>query len=218
MDPTTLALMMGAAGGSGGPTVEYIGATQAARSSTANNFTIDKPANTQQGDLMVALMCSDRAGTVTWSGDTGWTEAVDQSSRPNVRIAHKVAGASEGASYTFSTNNSSRLAGSILTFRGAAWDAFGTVATNTTQTASAITVASTGSILIGFFASEIASVSWSNPTEGMVSTVTNTDATAPSYAIYLDNSFPAGSSGDKSAAPSNASGNLGCILLSVKPL
>lgn len=95
---------------------------------------INKPTGTLEGDLMVAVMGCTGTSTKDWTGATGWTEAADQGGgAPYLRVAYKVAGASEPSSYTFTVSVSAGLrAGAILTYRNAAYDAIGAFDTGST--------------------------------------------------------------------------------------
>ena len=47
--------------------------------SNSTTLTITKPGGVQQGDLLLAAMCGSGAGGgESWTGDTGWTEVIDQ--------------------------------------------------------------------------------------------------------------------------------------------
>jgi hypothetical protein len=99
---------------------EFIAATTTSPVATST-ITINKPAGTQQGDLMLAFVSGSI--NLTYTGDTGWTEIADQGVEPSLRVAYKVAGASEPSSYVFtSSSTSGNKTGAILTYRYAAYD------------------------------------------------------------------------------------------------
>jgi hypothetical protein len=102
---------------------EFI-ASQNTRTS-GTTMSINKPTSTQQGDLMIAFMCSDQ--NRTWTGATGWTEVADQGTSPSLRIAYRVAGSSEPSSYTFNLSSSANMVGAILTYRYATYDTIGAI-------------------------------------------------------------------------------------------
>lgn len=95
----------------------------------ATGLTINKPSGVVSGDTLVAIVAG---GGVTWTGDTGWTEAIDQGALPGIRVAYKTAGGSEGASYTFTGSSSSTKFGIILCYRGVSWDVIGASVTTLT--------------------------------------------------------------------------------------
>jgi hypothetical protein len=218
MDPISTSLLMGSA------TVQdpqYVGVSVTQSfASGSSTLSINKPAGAVQGDLMVAAMFSD--GNMSWSGDTSWTEVLDSGTNPSPRVAYKVAGASEPASYSFTSTTSTRiLAGVILLFRNCRWDTIGTISTSapgSTQTAPQITVAANKSILIATLITSSPNVTWSSQSAGLVSATSNSDAAVPSFALYVDTDYPAGASGTKGALMSNTAGNKACFLMSVKPL
>jgi hypothetical protein len=131
----------------------YIASAKTATNST-NTLVISKPSGTIEGDLMVAFMTvrSER----TWTGDTGWTEVVNRTSSPATRVAYKIAGASEGSSYTFTISDSSaNVNGTILTFRNAAYETASSITEVITNTnVSTSSVATSYNTLIGFVAQE----------------------------------------------------------------
>lgn len=202
------------------PAIELVASAQTQNAASGASLVIDKPTGTVSGDLMVAIMFNDRS-SVTWTGDTGWTEIADQGTGVNARIAYKVATGSEGSAYTFTASSSSNICtGAIITFRGAAYDTIGVISTSSAsnvQTAGAITVGADGSVLLAAFANRGASRTYSNQTSGLVSLVTDGDATAPSYAVFYQTNVAAGSTGTKSATVSSSSTAYSQFLMSLKP-
>lgn len=194
----------------------FVASASTQNTSTGSSLVINKPTGTAQNDLMIAIMCSGDSASSTWTGDTGWTEIVDENNRPNIRIAYKVAGASEGSSYTFTASAGTNIAsGSILTYRNAAYDTVGTFAEAVDPiVASGITVASDFCILIGAFAIGAASITCSTPT-GMTARVTNNDATTPSYLI-ADQYVVSGVTNSRSSTAGSSARTAG-ILMSIKP-
>lgn len=212
MDPLTRQLMMA----SMARPIELVASAQAEVAS--GSVVVSKPSGTAENDLMVALMIHN--GNGTWTGDTGWTEAIDQGTSPCIRVAHKIAGSGEPSSYSFANTGSNEASGVIATFRNAAWDAIGTISTavaSSVQTAPQITVGAANSMLLAFFTSALPSVTWSSPSSGLVSLATDSSGTKGSFALYYDDLYSSGASGTKVATMSSSSGSKGCILLSVKP-
>jgi len=215
MDPTSLRLMQGASGS--GTAIEFVASAQA-QNAGGSTVDISKPTGTQQGDLVVAL-CAAATGR-TWTGDTGWTEVIDQGSAPSIRVAYKLAGASEPANYTFTLSASTNASGVVVTFRNAAYDTVGTISTTASgsiQTAPAITLSSSSSAILALFAHDVNSRTWSSPTSGLVSTATDSDGNNPSWALYRELNLSSGSTGTRSATCSNVTGNIGCLLVGIKP-
>jgi hypothetical protein len=216
MDPTTRALMMGAAAGGAAP-IEFVASAQATTSSTST-LTISKPTGTQSGDLMVAIMAAD--SNRTWTGDTGWTEVIDQGVIPCLRVAYLVAGASEPSSYAFTSSGNARITGVIATFRNAAYDVVGSISTthsSSTQTAPAITLSQSGGAVIAFFACDNTGRLWTNPTSGLIATANKSDSATPSWALYRELNLSAGSTGTRSATANGGVSSPAAILVGIKP-
>ncbi len=205
----TKALMMPSA------TIGLVAYTSAALTSNTASLVLNKPTGTADGDLMVAFMWG-RLSATTWTGDTGWTEALDQGAAPAMRVAWKVA-ASEGSSYTFTASSSAeRPAGAILTYRKASIDAVG-ASVVTTADASAIVasgVTAAGGILLAFYASAIAPDTFTTPT-GMASVTGLITDTFDNAGNIFAQKITAGSTGTRSSTPS-ASAAHGGILISLK--
>lgn len=214
MDPTSLRLMQGASGISAG--VEFIASAQAQNNGI--NIDVSKPTGTVANDLMIMFGATENGQNADWSGASGWTEVAEQAFEPCLRVAYKVAGGSEPSSYTFSMGSIMTASVVIVTFRKAAYDTVGTISSSTTQTASAITLSTSSSAILAFFARARSSTTWSNPTSGLISTATDSDSTAPSFALYHELGLSSGSTGTRSATPSStAFDELGCVLVGIKP-
>lgn len=199
-----------------GPTPAFVASesTQSTLASTSS-VVVSKPTGTTEGDLMI--MVGSCGSTRTWTGDTGWTEVADQGALPSVRIAYKVAGASEPSSYTFTISSATTngMAASILTYRGAAYDTVGTFTTSTNPLVlPSISPSENFSLLIATGARAAASITLGTPTD-MTARVTDSDATLPSY-IVCDQLVIAGATGARSMSTGSTSGVSG-IMLAIKP-
>lgn len=200
-----------------GPTPTFI-AQANTQTTTGSTATIDvsKPAGTIEGDLMIMVGATGSAAR-TWTGDTGWTEVADQNAIPNLRVAYKVAGASEPATYTFTINSATTngISAAILTYRGAAYDTIGTFTTGTDPLVLPSVSPSVGfSRLIAAGARSAASVTLGTPT-GMTARVTDNDTTAPSYKV-CDQLVTAGATGTRSMTTGSISSVSG-LMLAIKP-
>src|SRR3954451_1397565 len=95
--------------------------TQAIKVDTTadNHLTINKPAGTSSGDLLVSCFSLD--GSTVKSAPSGWTQiaAVTSVSRPRVYGYYRVAGPSEPASYRWVTSNKVANSGGIVRYTGA---------------------------------------------------------------------------------------------------
>ncbi len=193
----------------------FIASASTQNTAAGTSLVINKPTGTQAGDLMIAIMGTSN-GAATWTGDTGWTEIVDQGASPNLRIAYKVAGSSEGSSYTFTSSATLNCAGSIFTYRNAAYDAIGAITTTTnTSTPTGPTAAAAFSMLIGCNLRANASYTITPPSS-MTTRVTDSDVNAPSYAV-ADEYVIAGATGTRSFTSSGTGGTSSGILLTIKP-
>jgi len=197
------------------PSILFVASARTQNTVIGDTLTINKPTGTVQGDLMIAVI-SANGSSGTWTSPAGWTEVADEGSRPNLCFSYRVAGASEGASYTFTCSfNNQRTTGCILTYRNAAYDAVGAFAENTDPiVAPAVTASAAASVLIGAAVRDAPNVTISTPS-GMTARVTDNDADQNSY-IVCDQYVNAGSTGTRSFTMGN-SGNTSGALLVIKP-
>lgn len=197
------------------PTITFVNsASNQNTSSGITQLTINKPTGTVENDLMIAFcMCTSAE---TWTGDTGWTEIADFGSRPSLRIAYKIATASEASSYTFTTGTTTNTpSGSILTYRNATYDTIGSfVSSADPLTIASINIADNYSRLIACFAKGALSITILAPIY-MSAIVTENDATDPSYTIS-DQLIGYGASSARTATIGSSTYVSG-IMLSIKP-
>lgn len=203
-----------------GATPKTTGITFVASSKQINTvagatLTIPKPEGTIDGDLMIAVVAANTAGT-TWTGDTGWTELYDQGTNPRLRIAYKIATVSEGASYTFTQAVATGiLGGTILTYRNSIFDVIGSGATSSGSnpiTAPSVSVA--GGVLLACYAQSGTTTTAFTTPSGMTPVVNN--LTGPNFAVFSE-SRVAGATGTRSSTPSGSAAPSAGILLSIKP-
>lgn len=199
------------------PTPSYVASASAQNSSVGNTLVIGKPAGTADGDLMVAFMGSDGVAAATWTGDSGWTEIADQASIPSLRVAYKVA-ASEGSSYTFTYSSATKLlGGSILTYRGGAYDAIGSISLTsgapTTVSPTGPSSAQQYAKLIGICMRGVAT-STITAQSSMTQRVQDSDGSAPSYVI-ADETVGAGATGTRTFTSSGTI--IAAVLLTIQP-
>lgn len=108
--------------------VEAVGAT---------DLTINKPSGTVEGDIMYALIIHETGTSVTETPPSGWADVGTVplglgSGQSTALIYKKTAGASEPASYTFSTNTSNQMAGTIVAIKNTYTEDVFSVSQNTT--------------------------------------------------------------------------------------
>jgi hypothetical protein len=168
---------------------EFIASAQTQRSTSGTALAISKPAGTAEGDLMVAVMAIPT--NATWTGATGWTEVADEGSSPGLRVAYRVAGASEGSSYTFTSSASGTSSGCIITYRYADFDTIGSISEGALpRFPSGVTASESQSLLIAAGATSSASVTiTAESIQGvsvMSAVVTDNNATAPSYRVFSE--------------------------------
>jgi hypothetical protein len=194
---------------------EFIAMAQTQRTNNGTTLTIDKPTSTTEGDLMIAVMAAKGGAGDTWTGDTDWTEIADQAAKPNLRIAYKVAGSSEGSSYTFTCTKSDILSGTILTYRYAAYDTIGSfTSTSTTQIIGSISPSASQSVLIAAAARDAASITVT-VTPSMTIRATDNDSTAaPSYRVF-DQTVAKGPTSTRTTTTGGTGS--GAIMLAIKP-
>lgn len=185
-------------------------------SGDSNTITVAKPTGTREGDLLLASMYLSGKNT-TWTGDTGWTEVADQGANPNLRVAYKVAGSSEAASYTFTAATSSNLTANIVLYRNAAYNSVGSI----TSGANPLVVTSVSSsvdysCIYATVGRDQSSLLITGPAS-MQTLYVDSDATAPSVLVEQDISLSlAGGSGTRSFTMGGASNTAG-VLVSIKP-
>ena len=159
-------------------TPQYIAEANAITSGAATSLVINKPTETIENDVLVAVLSA--TGTTGTYTSTGFTERYRNN---GFAVLTKVAGASEGSSYTF-TFASLTVRGVILAFRYCSYDAVGT---NTASNPSypSVTTASKYQLCITASRSTGAVTTWTGP-DGM-NTIYST-GTAPSMIISYLNS------------------------------
>jgi hypothetical protein len=177
-------------------------------SSSGTTLTVGKPTGVLDGDILFAFM-NGTNGDFTWTGDSGWTESIDQGVLPSFRVAYKVA-SSEGASYNFTVSGSAVTRGIIIAFRAAALDIIGDLSavSHPTVTAASITVTDDNSILMACF-----STSGGEPVPSAPAGMTGIDVYS-SLAVFYQ-VVNSGATGDKVSTVADVSNSVG-ILISVK--
>lgn len=189
--------------------------TQVNLSPSTATVTVNKPAGTVAGDLMIMVGATGSL-VRTWTDDTGWTEVADQGAPPNLRVAYKVAGSSEPSSYTFTidTATGTGIFACILTYRNAVYDTIGTFATNANPLVLPSVDASLNNSVLIACAAGRTTATITMPSE-MILRVTDNDAIAPSLRI-ADQYVLAGATGTKSVS-SGAATDVSGVLLTIKP-
>lgn len=200
-------------------TPSLVAYTQTQNASNSTSLVIAKPTGTAQGDLMIMMGASSDNGSGDWSGDTDWIEVADQgdgtATTPCLRLAYKVAGASEPSSYTFTTNGSRLLSGTIMTYRYAAYGTIsGSFDIGNPLLPSSIAPAKSQSILLACGARGAANVLMGTPI-GMSDVAVDSNSISPSY-IVCSQSAPKGPSGTRPMTSGSTTGASG-VLLAITP-
>jgi hypothetical protein len=187
---------------------DFIGSEKA--TGTASPLVINRPAGVASGDLMIAVMWENLAAT--WTGDTGWTEVFDSGTTPSLRVAHKTAGGSEPASYSFAATTGNRFGGFILAYRNAVYDLIGseTRATSATSTAPSVTALKEGRTAIAAFGYSSGATLTTAPA-GWTHRADLSDASASGWG-YSRN-VPVGATGAATLVASASSANSGIQIL-----
>lgn len=115
------------------PGPAFVASAAAAAVIGGNVVNITKPAGVVAGMLLISVVYTvAAAGAQTWTGDVGWTEQIDQTALPNLRIATLVAGGAEPASYNFTVSGAPTTIppSMILAFERATFDSIGAIGTS----------------------------------------------------------------------------------------
>lgn len=197
-------------GGTGG--IGQYSQSTAVQNTSSTTITINVPAGTANGDLMV-MYATSGAATNNWTTPSGWTLAVAATNLSRA-VFYRTA-SSEPASYTVTQSGSATSSAAILTYQNATIDVIGAFGTGASPSvAPAITTTVTNTVILDYVSSTInGSITYSTPT-GYVPLISDSDATAPSYAIFSTARAVAGSTGTVSSTPS--SGNPLSVLIAIK--
>lgn len=100
--------------------IRYRGFREAKESSDTASITIDTPADTNEGDLLIAAVATDGDTSISPPAGEGWTEinVDDYSSEVTLGAWWKLAEASESSSHQFSWAGSEKAYGWIMRFTG----------------------------------------------------------------------------------------------------
>lgn len=160
--------------------------------SAGTSLTINKPTGTAEDDILVAFIYSsdgtDAFGSVTVP--SGWTAvgSIEVGGGGNGGCWRKVAGASEGSSYTWSNINSSHLIGVIGAYSGG--DTTTPIHKNAQTNGSipvstSVTTTNTDCLGIAWSAADLASSQTFSSTEGMTERLDETESgTNLGHALY----------------------------------
>lgn len=169
----------------------------AAANTATGTLTINRPAGTADGDLLVAVLFFNQAGSATLAGWTALSNGSDASASGYTTL-WKRAGGSEPSSYSFSVPAASNVVGVVAAFTEAADPLDAETAENRVSTAAntvgGVTAGSVG-LLTGFWLILSGSRSISTPPSGM--TQRHLLSSTYSAAVY-DEAIAAGATGTRS--------------------
>lgn len=187
-------------------------------SSGAPTIIVSKPVGTVSGDILVGGMGAtlDR----TWTGDSGWTEIVDQGVAPSLRAAYLVAGGSEPSSYTFTGSANVNGSGIISCFRGFVYDtasaSASTLSGDGDLSISGITVA--GGILIAIVATTSGSpISHSTPSGFQLAGSKGDAGSFNGFVSVFWKEVAAGATGSVTSTIGSSTSTSSGILIALKP-
>lgn len=130
-------------------------------SSGASTIVIDKPSSTAEGDFLIAGIAFDDGEDRTITPPSGWTliERTDNNDYIGFVTYWKIAGGSEGPSYSWGITSSDRAAGGIIRYTGVDTsnpidDSAENEGHSTTLTAPSVTTTGDDHVVVMFFAEE----------------------------------------------------------------
>lgn len=138
------------------PIPEFIGTSSNNITSNVTSIDFAVPSGTKNGDFAVAMLSGGAGANDVgdWANSQGFTSLYENvSDNPNSAIFYKILDGTEGANFTFTTNNACKLSGEIVVYRGSnsiLSSSENIEAGNATRTATSIT-ASINTILFAFF-------------------------------------------------------------------
>ena len=176
----------------------YIADAKTQTGSAGTTITINVPAGTIDGDVLVLFVTSANSGA-TWTTPAGWTAGT---SAVGAKVFYRTA-SSEPASYTITQSVSTTADGYIANFRNASIDVVGAFSGSGTNPAVApsITVTNNNSLVIAVFSDATGNETYSTPT-GFTPLDSDSDATGPSSGIFYKTGVSAGAFGTVSSTMS----------------
>lgn len=189
-----------------------VNSTSAVQNTASTTITVNVPSGTANGNLMILVVASS-SGAITWTTPSGWT--VWNSTFQGRAIYYRTA-SSEPASYTITQSSSFTSSAYILTYRNATIDVMGAYSSSGSPSiAPSITTTANNATVFYFVASPTqTSCTYTTPTN-FTPLVSDSDATAPSSAIFTRVQATAGATGTASSTPT--AGLPFSVQFSIKP-
>ena len=148
---------------------EFIGTSSNNRTTNVTDISFAVPGGSQSGDFAVAMLSGGGGANDVgdWANSQGFTFLYEGTvaNLGNAAIAYKILDGTEGANFTFTTNNACKLSGEIVVYRGSdsiLSSSENIEGGNVTRTATSIT-AIKNSILFAFFVVDNSNKVFSNP-------------------------------------------------------
>ncbi len=133
-------------------------ATTSTVGSAGPTLVISKPSSTASGDFLIAGIQYQGGTGETITAPSGWTliERTDNGTSFGLATYYKVAGASEGSSYTWTFSPDSRALGGIIRYTGVDTSSpvdvhAGATGTSATPTGPSVTTTQANDLVVGFF-------------------------------------------------------------------
>lgn len=209
-------IAMAAAGASSG--VSIVGSTSTLDSSGTTTVSCDIPTGTTNGDLMVAFICIN-VTSASISTPSGWTvvKFPPASGSGAYAMFYKTA-SSEGASVTITTGSTVAKSVFITAYRGAKWGGIAgasSVALSGAAVTAPVGYQVAGGMAVGIWHTRAVSITYTTPT-GMTPLLSDTSATAPSFAAFYAQTATTGSS-DAYVSDPSGTGTTAALLYFVYP-
>ena len=190
--------------------------------SNGSKVTILRPTDATTGDLLVAVVAVDNGAAALTAVGAAWAKRYSSSDSPALLIASRAltAGDAGVTSFTFSSGDgTSRIGGSILAIRNAAFDSIGS-ATSVATTPVTISIPEVqsnygNSMVLAVYAMEQA-FSRSYSIANMSAVSVNADANTPNWGIY-NRIVGASNQAGAFTASAGAAGRVIAIQLLLKP-
>lgn len=181
---------------------EFIGTSSNNISSNVTSIDFAVPGGSQSGDFAVAMLSGGGGANDVgdWANSQGFTFLYENTTQAvgNAAIAYKVLDGTEGANFTFTTNNACKLSGEVVVYRGSdsiLSSSENIEGGNTTRTATSIT-ASNNSILFAFFVVDQDNRVFSNPPSDLTLLRTYSGPSKHNYWIGYKTVTTSGSTGN----------------------
>jgi len=179
----------------------FVNLTTAVQNTNSTTITINVPSSVLDDDLMIMQVLGNTV--TTYTTPTGWTLWLATTN--NRAIFYRYA-SSEPASYTITSSNNTTHDAYIIAYRAAAIDVIGTLSAAASPiVAPSITTTKNDSyVFASYGAANSGGITFTTPT-GFTALASDSDGTAPSFALFYKTQATAGSTGTASSTPSAGS-------------